>query len=298
MFKQYNTKMNKFISPYVYISSFCNNNCIFCSEAGHNTENSKLRPLGDIKKDICKIKKSYDFINFMGREPTLRDDLIIILKFAKQAGFKQVGLTSNGRLFYYKDFIRSVLKTGIDQIGISLCGPTAEIHDRQTMSPGSFYQTMEGIKNINKFKNPKQNILVNLPLNKLNFMHLGRTLGLLKKLKIKEIGLLYVSPLSKRSCDPKIIMNMSELGRHTFNILKKRRLLETGNSRILLVEFLPCSLPKEARKYFFPCLEKNQKKVRLPLCMKCIYKDRCDGIHKDYLKIFGSGEFIPFENNN
>ena len=295
MLKQYDTIMKKFISPYVYIGCHCNNNCIFCSEANNNAESFNFRPLEDIKNDILKIKGSYDFINFMGREPTLRDDLIVILKFAKQAGFKQVGLTSNGRLFYYKDFIRSLLDTGIDQIGISLCGPTAAIHDRQTMSPGSFYQTIKGIKNINKFKKPKQNILVNLPLNKLNYMHLGRTLDLLTRLKIKEIGLLYVYPLSKRSRDPKIIMNMSELGQHTFNIFKKRRLLETGNSRILLVEFLPCSLPKEARKYFFPCLEKNQKKVRIPACLRCIYKTNCDGVHKDYLNMFGPSEFTQVE---
>jgi len=61
--------------------------------------------------------------------------------------------------------------------------------------------------------------------------------------------------------------------------------------KILLVEFLPCSLPKEARNYFFPCLEKNPNKVRIPVCRQCSYRNKCDGVLEDYINLYGTEEF-------
>jgi len=279
------------ISPYIYVGYYCNNNCIFCSEADEYLANLKEKSLTEIKKELKTIRENYDFVNVMGREPTIRFDVLEILKFAKSLKFKQVGITTNGRLLSIPAFAKAVLATGINQIGISLSGASATVHDRQTRVPGSFAQTITGIKNVLKYKKSEVSLLINLPMNKLNYKELKAELKLLTELGVQEINILNVSPLSRRSCTKKIIMPMAKLGAYVFKILKNNGYLERKNLKILLVEFPPCSLPEEARKYFFPCLEKNNRKVRIPLCKNCPYKNKCDGILSDYLQLYRSKEF-------
>lgn len=280
----------KTISPYIYLGYSCNNNCIFCSEADEYLENLKIKSLDQVKQEILTVRRQYDFINFMGREPALREDFMDILKFAKQQNFKQVGFTTNGRMLAYPEFAQRVLQVGVNQIGISLAGADGQIHDQQTQVSGSFNQTIIGIKNVIKLKKPETSLLVNLPLNKLNYFVLKPALDLLFGMGVKEINILFIAPLSRRSRNKKITMKMSQLGKYVFRTIKPY--FNYADLKILLVEFLPCSLPKEAQRYFFPCLEKNPDKIRIPLCLNCSYKTQCDGVLKSYIDLYGDGEFI------
>ena len=281
--------MAKNVSPYIYVGYNCNNNCIFCSEADEYLENLKKKSFKEIKKEILETRKQYDFISFMGREPTLRKDIFDILKFAVSLEFKQVGVTTNGRMFSYPRFTKEILDTGIKQVGVSLSGATAKTHDKLTQVSGSFDQTIKGIRNIVRFKKSEVSLLVNLNLTKLNYFEFKQMLDLLIGLGVKEINILFIAPLSKRSRSKNIVMQMSKLGKYVFNILKPY--LNNPELKFLLVEFLPCSLPIEAKKYFFPCLEKNPHKVKIPICNNCEYKDECDGVLQDYINLYGIKEF-------
>jgi len=275
------------VSPYIYVGYYCNNNCIFCSETDEYLEHLKEKSLSEIKEELRQIRKHYDFVNIMGREPTIRSDILEIIEFARRLKFRQVGITTNGRLLSIHNFAKAILKTGVNQVGISLSGASARVHDFQTQVPGSFEQTLQGIKNILKYKKQNVSLLINLPLNKLNYQELPKELEFLTHLGVKEINILNIQPLSRRSRSRNIIMKTSVLGKYVFNILKKGGYFNKKDLKVLLVEFAPCALPKEARQYFFPCLEKNNQKIRIPLCKNCPYKDKCDGILKDYLELYG-----------
>lgn len=276
------------ISPYLYSGYYCNNNCIFCSEADEYLEHLKEKSLSEIKQELRGIRKHYDFVNIMGREPIIRSDILGIIEFAHKLKFRQVGITTNGRLLSIITFAKAILSSGVNQVGISLAGASAKIHDEQTRVPGSFNQTIAGIKNILKYKKENVSLLINLPLNKLNYQELSKELELLTHLGIKEINILNIQPLSRRSRSKDIVMKTPVLGKYVFNVLKRGGYLNREDLKILLVEFAPCTLPKEARQYFFPCLEKNFNKVRIPLCKNCPYENKCDGMLSDYLQLYGS----------
>lgn len=276
-------------TPYIYIGYNCNNNCLFCSEADEYMERLKVKSTGELKKEISQARTHYDFVNFMGREPTLRKDFIELLRFTKGLDFKQVGFTTNGRLLSYKNFAKKILGVGVNQIVISLNGATPQMHDRQTQARGSFLQTVKGIKNVIELKDRNFSLVVNLLLNKINYLELSKMINLVSSLGVKEINILNAAPLSKRSRNKKIIMKMSQLGCYVVNVLKDYR--NSPSFKFLLVEFLPCSLPKEGRKYFFPCLEKNPDKIRIPLCQNCPYGSKCDGVLKNYINLYGTDEF-------
>jgi MoaA/NifB/PqqE/SkfB family radical SAM enzyme len=223
------------VSPYVYIGYRCNNNCIFCSEADEHMKSLKPKSTEQIKKEISKTRNYYNFINFMGREPTLREDFIELLKITKKLNFEQVGFTTNGRLLAYKDFTQKVLEAGVNQIVISLNGATSETHDNQTQVKGSFFQTIKGIRNVIELKNRKFSLIVNLLLNKMNYLELPQMISLVKDLGVREINILNAAPLSRRSCNKKIIMRMSDLSSYIVEVLKEYK--DDSELKFLLVEF-------------------------------------------------------------
>jgi len=279
----------KSVSPYIYIGYYCNNNCIFCSESDEYLEKLEMKTLKKIKEEILEVRKNYDFVSFMGREPTLRKDLSSILKFAGKLNFKQISVATNGRMFSYPKFVKKILSTGLNQVGFSLSGAKVSTHDKQTQVPGSFKQIIQGISNVVRMKKPEVSVLVNITLNRLNYLELDEMIKLLIKLGIREINILFIAPLSRRSYTKKIIMKMSKLGKFVFKIIKKYS--KNPELKILLVEFLPCSLPKEARNYFFTCLEKNPNKVKIPLCKNCKFEEKCDGVLQSYIDLYGFKEF-------
>lgn len=277
------------ISPYIYIGYNCNNNCIFCSEADEYMESLTSKTTEQIKREINLARKSYDFVNFMGREPTLRNDFFELIQYANELNFKQVGFTTNGRLLSYKSFTEKLFSIGINQIVIPLNGATPEMHDSQTQVKGSFLQTIQGIKNVMELKEKNVSVICNLLLNKMNYRELEQMIDLVSGLEIKEINILNTAPLSRRSRSKKIIMKMSDLSQYVVGVLKNYK--DNSQLKFLLVEFLPCSLPKAARKYFFPCLEKNPDKIRIPLCQDCPYADKCDGVLRAYIDLYGTKGF-------
>ena len=279
----------KSVSPYIYIGYYCNNNCIFCSESDEYLEKLEMKTLKKIKEEVLEVRKNYDFVSFMGREPTLRKDFPSILKFAKKLNFGQISVATNGRMFSYPEFAKKILSTGLNQVGFSLSGAKASTHDKQTRVIGSFNQTIQGISNVIRMKKPEVSVLVNITLNRLNYLELDEMIKLLIGLGVKEINILFIAPLSRRSRTKKIVMRMSELGKFVFKTIKKY--LKNSELKILLVEFLPCSLPRKARDYFFPCLEKNSNKRRIPLCKNCEFEKRCDGVLQSYIDLYGIKEF-------
>ncbi len=280
----------RFIGPYVYVGYHCNNDCVFCSENDEYLQMSQYKPLSEIKNDIIMVREKYDFINVMGREPTLRPDLFEILDFIKNLGFKQAGMTTNGRMFSYPQFTQSVLDKGINQIGISISGSNPKTHDRQTKVPGSFNQTIQGIKNIIKQKPEDFSVLVNITLNKINLSEIEEMIKLVSSLGVTEVNILNIAPLSIRSRNKNLIARMSEAGLRIEEALKNADKNFPG-IKIWLVEFLPCALPAKLKDYFSPCLEKNPKKVRIPICGKCPYTEKCDGVLEDYINLYGVDEF-------
>jgi MoaA/NifB/PqqE/SkfB family radical SAM enzyme len=277
----------KFVSPYVYVGFYCNNNCVFCSEADEYLNDKRLKDIEEIKREISAVRESYDFVNLMGREPTMRRDIIEIIAYAKSLGFRQIGITTNGRMLSYVPFAEAIAKAGINQIGISVLGATAETHDLLSASKGSFDQVISGIKNIERLKSPDLSVLVNIPLNNKNVTELEDEVKTLISLGVKEINVLWVAPLSRRSRDKELVGRMGELGNHAAEVIKKY----SGPVKFLMVEFLPCSLKKEYRDMFFPCLEKNPSKIRIAACGKCPYVDKCDGVLSEYISMYGDSEF-------
>lgn len=241
----------------------------------------------DVKKDILRVRENYDFVTFMGREPTMRSDLLELITYAKGLEFSGISMATNGRALAYEAYAKSLINSGLTQLVMSFYGSTSEIYDSQAQVRGAYDQAIKAIKNVISLKSDKLSFLINIPVNRRNYMDLENTVKLLLELGVREMNILWVAPLSKKSNSKEIIGRMSELGNLAAAIAVKYK----EKARFWLNEFLPCSLNREYRELFFNCLEKNSLKRRISLCETCSYAEQCDGVLSSYIDMYGAEEF-------
>jgi cyclic pyranopterin phosphate synthase len=131
----------------------CNNNCLFCMEADRDGRDAAVG--GQSPNDIRAMIHAYpstDEILFTSGEPTLNADLLQYVMWARNKGFRVIGLITNGRRLAYPSFLARLVEAGINRITVSIHGHEARLHDGLTRSPGSFQQTDLALKNLSEIK--------------------------------------------------------------------------------------------------------------------------------------------------
>ncbi len=271
-------------SPFVYAGYVCNNRCIFCFEADRKFSQ---KTTAEIKREMKLIRENFDFINFMGQEPTLRKDIFELILYAKKLDFKNISITTNGRMFAYKNFAKNALKSGSDQIVITVMGNSAKMHDMHTLDKNSFEQTLAGIKNILLYKKLETSLVVNIMVTQKNLKQLYEIVSFFVGLGVVEINIGHIMPINKKiGSSKKMVAKMSDVVPALIKCQDKH-----SGVKFLFVEYPACVFPKEYRELAFPCLEENLQKTKIKLCKNCKHKTSCGGISKDYLNLYGEEEF-------
>jgi sulfatase maturation enzyme AslB (radical SAM superfamily) len=161
----------------------CQNNCVHCYAGGpHST--SELTTL-QWKQVIDKLKQIGIFIaTFTGGEPTLREDLPELLKYAQDTGIV-TGLITNGRSLKDKKYLEPLEKAGLDFVQITLESHEPAVHDKITGTKGSWKETVQGIKNA---VNTQIYVTTNTTLNKHNADSFLDTVDFIRELGVAAFG--------------------------------------------------------------------------------------------------------------
>ena len=83
---------------------------------------------------------------FTGGEPTLRQDLVELVRAAEELGMV-TGLLTDGRRLREPEFLQTLLLAGLDHLQITLVSHRPETHDRVLGRAGSWEQTDAGLRN-------------------------------------------------------------------------------------------------------------------------------------------------------
>ena len=163
------------------ITSRCNLKCGFCFAFKRKELNTNkcLKIIDKIK--LLKIKK----LVITGGEPLLKNKIIEILDYAKNAGFK-IRLDTNGLLLP-----KLIPKLNIDAIGISLDGPDKATDKKMRQQPRHFSQV---IKSLEKLRDTKMKIIIHTLVTKINYEKIPMMAQLLAKYPIFKWGILEFCP--------------------------------------------------------------------------------------------------------
>jgi len=234
---------------------------------------------------------SSDSIYLSGGEPTLHPRFLDLLKHIKKHFPEQkVKLLSNGRRFYYKDFTKKVL--GINrnfEVDLSLCGHDRNAHERITRVPGSFNQSITGLKNLLLYKNKEQIIGIRHVITSLNYKYLKNFFRFMKEkfVLVDRIIIIFWE------IEAQALNNIKELQinyRETRPYVEEIYPLLKYFKDIRFYHFPLCSLPDKFWPYIWRTLSKEEVEF-LPACNKCNYRECCLGIPKSYLENIGESEF-------
>jgi len=281
----------------------CNNRCRFCVQ-GRKREVLKDLTTEEIKSILRKARKTANGVVFTGGEPSIRKDFFEILSYAKKLGFERIQAQTNGRLFAYKDFAEQAVEAGMNEFGVSIHGHIPELHNWLTCSE-SFYQTIQGIKNVKELGIP---VYTNTVITKSNYRHLPELALLLVNLGVNQFQLAFPHALGSAyenfdSIVPRMTLIMPYV----------KRALDIGirNGVKVMTEAIPYCLMPGYKKFIaeriipsteiyelgskidFDKLRPNFAKSKGHNCKKCRYYNICEGTWKEYPEKFGFSEFKP-----
>ncbi|MBC7251795.1 MAG: radical SAM protein [Anaerolineae bacterium] len=127
----------------------CNQNCRHCAVAG-----KRHVPAPSFTEVCTEIEFYRDRgaarLVLTGGEPTLRRDLVEIVRYAARGGFDDIHLQTNATGLANGQLASQLAKAGLTSALVSLHGPSAEVHDRIVRHPDGFAHTVAGLHTLQR----------------------------------------------------------------------------------------------------------------------------------------------------
>ncbi|UCC91784.1 MAG: radical SAM protein [Candidatus Aenigmatarchaeota archaeon] len=293
----------------------CNNNCRFCYCADKRERNIPPKTTKEAKRELEEgIKRGCNFVDFLGGEPAIRKDIFELVIYAKKLGFRTVGMTTNGRMFYYRDFVEKLIKCGLNHVIFSIHGHTPELHDYLTRSPGAFRQATAGMKNVKEI-NPNIYICTNTVIVRANYKYLPKIAENNIKLGADACEFIFIHPRGNAYRNfEEIVPTFQEIVDY---IPKTIKVGQTHKISHFVMRYVPfCYMLGVGYDFYLSeyesrdrlreehvgpefrdlDVEKNRReygRVKGEQCKACKYYNVCEGIFKEYAEKRGCGELIP-----
>jgi MoaA/NifB/PqqE/SkfB family radical SAM enzyme len=114
-----------------------------------------LRPQPDVELDAIlranARERKWKGLTLTGAEITLRSDLPVLARRARDCGFEHVRIQTHGARLADVNYCRTLIEAGIDEFFVSVTAADAVTHDAITGVPGSFMQTLRGLENLDGY---------------------------------------------------------------------------------------------------------------------------------------------------
>lgn len=286
----------------------CNLKCRFCSiPEDHRRRNKSTE---EAKRDIREAKEDgAEILGFTGGEPTVRNDIIELVRYAREQGFRTVRIQTNGMRFADKEFTKEIIEAGANYFKFSIHGHKAEIHDYLVQREGAFEKTVQGLKNIRSFN---RTVEVNVVLNSYNYRFLPQIVKFLLDLGTSKFVIIYPSYIGIAEDNmEELFVPMSDVVPYVKEGLEI--IQDYDLDKALTVSIPPCLLGEEYVEYasseltdlrtavqgpdFKVDLDQkfDDEKVQGEACKECKYYLLCDGVREEYAEYYGLEELEPIE---
>jgi radical SAM protein with 4Fe4S-binding SPASM domain len=279
----------------------CNNHCKFC--CFFKSRDFKInKTFSKIKREIFDNKTSFSKLLFLGGEVTIRSDFINLISFAKECKYAEVHIQTNGRVFSNFNFAKKTIENGAKHFIVSFHANTAKAQDYISESKGSFFQTIEGIKNLKRFN---AYVKTNTVISRYNYKILPHMANKIILLKVNEARFSLISliggALDKREMFAiRITKVMPYLIKSLIKLTVRGIPFETEGipKCIIASRISQTNIKNKTKNKILTNYKENifaDGKIKESKCRKCSHYDNCGGPWKDYIENFGWNEFKPIK---
>ena len=296
----------------------CNNNCVYCNVSLKRKLGNRY--VSESKRILQEYRKERELLVITGGEPTLMfNDLLEIIKFARSPSinYESILLETNARIFSQpvnvsrirevSEFRRTNVPSSASSMlfEVAICGASLRLHDSITRVPGSFKQTILGIRNLASVFGANS-IFVKVVINALNYKDvINITSFIFKELGIPNIEFVF-SFQAGQYAEKRTLADYRELKPFIKKLLglrlKDNQKLYLDNIPLCLLEnreeMLSSHYYSQGHGHFFKRIDLDKATAKFDnkaMCKhrnQCYYGLICDGIDRTYLKHYGYRDII------
>ena len=301
----------------IQLGHLCNNRCVFCAsgfitaagQAGQIDSEPVYTHLADARARGARR------VTFVGGEPTLQRELPRFIARARELGFEEIVLFTNGVRGPQRAYFEELLLGGALELRMSIQGGDAETHDRVVGRKGAFQRLLDGLA---LARAHGRRVTVNACLNAVSHASVGGYPELVRRFGIEQLHLDQVNPdmmgerpaghlgtvLARYSVQaPRLARMLAELER------------DPGPDFDVNIGNLPyCVMPEWAHRihhdgeatFVFPADPgglseggydkypfRGQGRQKPASCASCAFQPMCSGIFDAYAARFGVDELVP-----
>jgi len=299
----------------IQLGHLCNNRCVFCS-SGQLTAMKIARavPLEPILEALEAARAAGAYhLTFLGGEPTTHKRFLEAVSKAVELGFEHIVIFTNGVMFPHPGFIDSVVALGRFEWRISIQGATDEAHVATTERADSFQRILYGLGELQR---RGQLVTANMCVNERSYRSLPAYPELLAQYGVRQLHIDIVRPESTGERDQEYLRELMprysdmapyydemlagfdrwdqdfdvNVGNLPYCILPKwGSRIHHGGQETVTKSADATGLEEAMNKYEWH----GSLRTYLPGCDACVFKSRCTGIFRVYLKLHGEDEFQP-----
>lgn len=282
-------------SKCIILTTLCNNQCKNCLLEGNLKR--EHNDLAQIRGQLIKgIEESYERAIILGGEPTIHPNFLKIIRLAKEIGYKNITILSNGRMFSYMGFLKETIDAGANEIVVSIYSNNPDTHDSITCVKGSFDQTLNALMNMKKLNYPR---IVGTVVTKQNYQDLPQLSNMLAGIGVINHQFEFIRPVGKAQDNYSVMVpRIKEVARYLEEAIK----IDIENKINVRIESVPPCIMEEYSPYINTIKEESinqiseediKDHIKPKDCQACRYDKVCVGIWKEYAEREGFEEFIP-----
>jgi organic radical activating enzyme len=271
----------------------CNNRCTFCAQgelerkrsraARCETTTERLRRLFDERGE-----KPDSAVAIVGGEPTIHDALPDLIAESRARGAATVHVQTNGRRLAYANYVRQLRDSGLNSLEISLAGPREDIHDYHTSVPGSFRQSIKGIRNAML---AGIDTALTVVITRSNCRHLLEAVEVATSLAVRALHFAFAQPQGRASANfPRVVPRIEAC---IPQLTRAGDVCGQLGLPLFVSGFPRCRLPSAGILPFDEAQPKPHGSSEYrPPCCDCGYRTTCPGISDVYRDRYSSAEIV------
>jgi len=242
---------------------------------------------------------------FGGGEPTIRKDLVKLVRLASAMGYETVKISSNGLMYAYPEFVDSLLKAGANQLNLAIMGWSRAFYQR-IMGRAEYFDLV--VKGVGHLVERSALVVADVIMKNDTYRDLETTVEFWAELGVERF-VFWLMSLTDRAADLKeSLVPVSEM-RPYMNAA-----FEVGRRRGIPVfsRHIPrCMLPGyhdhvwdvradkvlivTPESTFWLSESRITANTRVEKCTRCVVREECTGVRRDYLENVGDHEVAPIE---
>jgi MoaA/NifB/PqqE/SkfB family radical SAM enzyme len=270
----------------------CNERCIHCFNS-EDDRRAKAPELEELYKHIDKmtIEKS---VCVIGGEPTMRKDLVDVLKYIKEKG-KKVNLHSNGVRFGDEKYLEKLIPY-IDVFTLPIHSSDYDVFDSVTRVKGSADKTVKAFKNLVHIG--RATIITQTVINRLNYKTLLGTFDMIQDISPNIRMMLTFPHPGGAAHSTDVVPRYSEVKDYIQPVLKKWTVLVDTRDipRCYLYPYQDVVVKIDDERCNVGDLEidhRRQSRIKSTDCKKCIFDKDCIGVWKEYGELYPEPDLVP-----